>query len=162
VTGFLIAEPGSTGLTGYAVELERPQAKIFTAKGDPSAALTHALRQIDDWRDWLSRSRDYASRPREQSGLGLPDIDSELDGLVIMGRDARLDLHSHGPRRRLQRQHRVRIETYDWLANQARSHLAALERSRSARDNSQQGVRGASPEDTPNSTELVRDAGDCK
>jgi hypothetical protein len=33
-----------------------------------------------------------------------------------------------------------------------------LERSRSARDDGQQGVRGASPEDTANSTELVRDA----
>jgi hypothetical protein len=158
VTDFLIAEPGSTGLTWYAVELKRPQAKIFTAKGDPSAALTHALRQIDDWRDWLSRNRDYASRPREQSGLGLPDIDPELDGLVIMGRDAQLDPRSDALRRRLQRQHRVRIETYDWLARQARSRLAALERSRPARDDGPQDAAAASPEDTPAPARLVRDA----
>lgn len=158
VTDFLIAEPGSTGLTWYAVELKRPQAKIFTAKGDPSAALTHALRQIDDWRDWLSRNRDYASRPREQSGLGLPDIDPELDGLVIMGRDAQLDPRSDALRRRLQRQHRVRIETYDWLARQAESRLAALERSRPARVNGPQDAAATSAEDAPTSAGLVRDA----
>lgn len=158
VTDFLVAEPGSTGLTWYAVELKRPQAKIFTAKGDPSAALTHALRQIDDWRDWLSRNRDYASRPREQSGLGLLDIDPELDGLVIIGRDAQLDPRSDALRRRLQRQHRVRIETYDWLARQARSRLASLERSRPARDNGPQDAAAASPEHAPPSAGLVREA----
>jgi len=66
VTDFLVAEPGSTGLTWYAVELKRPQAKIFTAKGDPSAALTHALRQIDDWRGChgtATTPRDRASSP---------------------------------------------------------------------------------------------------
>lgn len=109
-------------------------------------------------RDWLSRNRDYASRPREQSGLGLPDIDPELDGLVIMGRDAQLDSRNDALRRRLQRQHRVRIETYDWLARQARSRLAALERSRSAYDDGPQDAGAASPEDAPAPAGLVRDA----
>jgi hypothetical protein len=131
-TDFLLAEQGSTGLTWYAVELERPQARLFTASGDQSAKLTHALRQIDDWREWLSRNRDYASRPRNQSGLGLREIDPDLDGLIIMGRDADLDPRTHDRRRRLQRMHRVRIETYDWLARQARGRLAVLQASPSS------------------------------
>jgi Shedu protein SduA, C-terminal len=129
-TDFLIAEKDATGFVWHAVELERPQAKLFTQKGDPSAALTHALRQIADWRNWLSHNRDYAMRPRGQSGLGLLDIEPELDGLIIMGREAELDPRTNPLRRRLARVNRVRIETYDWLSRQARARLAALERSR--------------------------------
>ena len=36
-TDFMIAQKSSGGPVWYAVELERPQAKIFTKKGDPSA-----------------------------------------------------------------------------------------------------------------------------
>jgi hypothetical protein len=48
---FLIAQQRSSGLIFYAVELEPPQAILFTKKGDPPAALTHAFRQISDWRE---------------------------------------------------------------------------------------------------------------
>ena len=122
-TDFLIGREEDTGFTWYAVELERPQAKLFTRKGDPTADLTHALRQIDDWRSWLSRNRDYASRPREQSGLGLVDIDPELVGLIILGREADVSPETDDRRRRLARQHRVDIHTYDWLADRAQANL---------------------------------------
>jgi len=118
VPDFLIAEIGSTGFLWYAVELERPQAKLFTKNGDPSASLNHALRQISDWRNWLSYNRDYAMRSREQSGLGLVDIDPELEGLIIIGRDADVDPRTNSRRRRAWREHGVRIETYDWLSRQ--------------------------------------------
>lgn len=124
---FLLAEKASGGLTWYAVELERPQAKMFKKNGDPSADLTHALRQISDWRDWLSHNRDYAARPREQSGLGLIGIDPELEGLIIIGRDSDIDESTTARRRRWARNNRVEIETYDWLLSQARERLAAWE-----------------------------------
>jgi Domain of unknown function (DUF4263) len=123
-TDFLIAEIGSSGFVWYAIELERPQAKLFTKKGNPSEALTHALRQISDWRNWLSFNRDYAMRPNGQSGLGLLDIDPELEGLIIMGRDHELDPQTNQLRRRLSREHRIKIETYDWLSHQARALLS--------------------------------------
>ena len=53
VTDFMIGRKASGGLEWYAVELERPKAKMFTKTGNPSADLTHALRQISDWRVWL-------------------------------------------------------------------------------------------------------------
>jgi hypothetical protein len=127
VTDFLIAQKASGGFVWYAVELERPQARMFNKNGDQSAALTHALRQISDWREWLSRNRDYAVRPREQSGLGLIDIDPELGGLLIIGRDSNLDESTTARRRRLARNYRVEIETYDWMLSQARERLAAWE-----------------------------------
>jgi hypothetical protein len=122
-TDFLIALQGSGGLIWYAVELERPQAILFTQKGDPSAALTHALRQISDWREWLSRNRGYAAQSREQEGLGLIDIHPELDGLIIMGRGVDLDTRMTARRRRLARDYRVEIETYDWLLSEARERF---------------------------------------
>jgi hypothetical protein len=121
VTDFMIAEKASTGFAWYAVELERPQAKIFTKKGDISAALNHALRQISDWRDWFSRNRDLAERPLNRSGLGLTDIDPEVEGLIIIGRDFDIDESTHERRRRLVRDRRVKIETYDWLLSQAKA-----------------------------------------
>jgi hypothetical protein len=115
-TDFLIAESDAGQLTWHAIEIEPPQARLFNAKGDPSAVFTHAIRQINDWRNWLSHNRDYASRPREKSGLGLTNIDPELGGLVIMGRDVQLNPSIDQRRHRLMRDNRIRIQTYDWLA----------------------------------------------
>jgi hypothetical protein len=127
-TDFLIAESDAGRLTWHAIEIERPQAPLFTAKGDPSAALTHALRQISDWRNWLSHNRDYASRSREHSGLGLANIDPELEGLVIMGRETQINASTEQLRRRLMRENRVRIHTYDWLVRRAEERLQVVNR----------------------------------
>jgi antiviral defense system Shedu protein SduA len=117
---FLIAHEASGGLVWCAVELESPRAKVFTKKGDPSAILYHALRQISDWREWLSRNRDYAERPRKLQGLGLTDIDPELPGLIIIGRGSDIDKEATLRRRRMARDNKVQIETYDWLLAQAK------------------------------------------
>ncbi|WP_280273397.1 Shedu anti-phage system protein SduA domain-containing protein [Nocardia wallacei] len=123
VTDFLIADQDSAGLVWYAVELERPQAKLFTTKGDPTSALTHAVRQINDWRSWLSRNRDYASRSQTESGLGLQDIDPELDGIIVIGRRTEQARDIDDRLRRLARDHRLTICTFDWLAETARQTL---------------------------------------
>lgn len=127
-TDFLIAQKASDGFVWYAVELERPQAKMFNKNGDPSALLNHAIRQISDWRDWLSENLDYATKPHHRSGLNLTDIHPELEGIIIIGRDAEVDRRATAPRRRrLERVHRVKIETYDWLLSQAIQSLTGLE-----------------------------------
>lgn len=127
-TDFLIAQKLSDGLVWYAVELERPQAKLFNKNGDPSRDLNHALRQISEWRIWFRRNRSYAILPRNQSGLGLTDIDPELEGLIIMGRDADVDQRTTALRRELVRNNRIKLETYDWLLARASEHVEALER----------------------------------
>ncbi len=35
------------------IEIERADKKLFTKAGDPSAFLTHAVRQVQDWKTWL-------------------------------------------------------------------------------------------------------------
>ena len=128
-TDFLIAQKAADGYVWYAVELERPQAKMFNKNGDQSAALIHALRQVNDWRDWLSQNLDYAARPHDRSGLNLIDIHPELEGMIILGRDADLDRRATAARRRrLERDNRVKVETFDWLLTQATDRLVSLEK----------------------------------
>jgi hypothetical protein len=56
VTDFIIGERDSAGWAWQAVELESPCARMFTKDGDPRAPLTHAIRQIQDWRAWLTKT----------------------------------------------------------------------------------------------------------
>jgi hypothetical protein len=37
------------------IEIERSSYRLFTKNGDPSHQLTHALRQIADWRAWIQK-----------------------------------------------------------------------------------------------------------
>lgn len=120
ITDFMLAEDDGDRVTWTAVELERPSVDLFTVAGNPTSTLTHALRQISDWRNWLSRNRAYASAPPSASGLGLTDVDPELDGLIIIGRDSSARGSQEDRRRRMARESRVRIQTYDWLLRQAR------------------------------------------
>jgi hypothetical protein len=120
VTDFVIAEKSSIGFEWVAVEIESPTAQIFTKKGDPSKTLNHAIRQISDWRAWLKRNQNYAARSREENGLGLTDIDSDIPGLIIIGREKTLNPNTRELRRQLGANLNIKIHTYDWLLRMAR------------------------------------------
>jgi hypothetical protein len=127
VIDFAIAEKSSFGFEWVAVELESPHARLFTRKGDPTAELTHGIRQIVDWRNWLSHNRDYATRPRDQSGLSLIDIDPQLPGWLIIGRRAELSDETRERRRAMSRDLNIRIHTYDWLLDRAEAAAAGYQ-----------------------------------
>lgn len=78
---YLIAGLDSAGFWWYGVELENPNCRMFTKAGEESNELKHALRQIDDWRDWLRNNISYA-----QNTLGFMHIDAELPCYVIIGK----------------------------------------------------------------------------
>lgn len=128
VTDFMIAERNSLGFEWVAVELESPTRPMFTAGGDPSRYLVHALRQISDWRVWLSRNRDHAERPRDRSGLGLVDVGVDVPGWIVIGRRAEVSADILDRRRQLSRQTNVAIHSYDWLLDKAEGRLTDLER----------------------------------
>ncbi|MFC1805789.1 Shedu anti-phage system protein SduA domain-containing protein [Planctomycetota bacterium] len=115
VTDFLLGERHSFGYEWLAVELESPKRRMFNRSGDPSATLTHAIRQIHDWRGWLKRNQPYASRPREESGLGLPDIDCNVTGLVLIGRRDDVDPSTNELRRQMVTDLRIQIHSYDYV-----------------------------------------------
>lgn len=74
VPDFMIGEKDSLGYRWQAVELEHPKDRMFTKAGNPTAKLTHAIRQIQDWRTWLQQNQNYAARPERAKGSGYFDL----------------------------------------------------------------------------------------
>ena len=81
VPDFLLATATSVGINWVAVELENPNAKALTQAGLPAAKLADALRQVRDWRTWLTDNVAYARNER-----GLKDIDANCRAFVVIGR----------------------------------------------------------------------------
>ncbi len=115
VPDFMIGERSSIGFEWHAVELESPRVKMFTKAGNPTKELTHAIRQIEDWKRWLQLNQNYASRARTESGLGLTDITADLPGLILIGRRADIDETSNGRRLQMANDLRIKIHSCDWL-----------------------------------------------
>ncbi len=126
ITDFLLADLSSLSINWEAVELESPKAKIFNKNGDPSYTLNHAIKQIRDWRTWLTKNLDVATRLQQENGLGLIGIEPELDCLILIGRRRDLDYKQQDARQRINREINGEIHTYDWLIEQAMDELARL------------------------------------
>ena len=126
ITDFVIGEKHSGGFQWTAVELESPKAIMFNKNGDPNKTLNHAIRQILDWRAWLKKNQNYASGEREKNGLGLIDIDSQVEGLIIIGREKYLNPNNNELRRQISLENRIKIHTYDWILRMASGRFEAL------------------------------------
>lgn len=124
VTDFVIGDRDSGGRRWFAVELESPKHAMFTRGGDPSRYLTHAIRQIADWRAWLTTHHASAVTPREKEGLGLEDVEPQLPGLILIGRRG-LGPNPRERRRQFEHDHRLEIHSYDWLVERAEEQVAA-------------------------------------
>lgn len=109
------------------VEIENPSHRLYTQKGNPTAALTHARQQVEDWQQWVEENNPYAQRK-------LPGCTSP-EGLVVIGRRSTL---TEEDARRLDRTNtntrgRLRTITYDDLLESARVIIRNLEASRTAK-----------------------------
>ena len=120
VTDFMIGASHSFGADWVAVELESPSARLFTKSGDPTAALTHAIRQIQDWRAWLTNNLEYARKSEVEGGLGLQNIRPDLEGLIIIGRRSRLLESDNVLRSQMSHDLKIAIHTYDYITDIAR------------------------------------------
>jgi hypothetical protein len=86
VPDFLLATITSVGFRWSMVELESPNEKALTKAGLPANKLAEALKQIRDWRTWLSDNVAYA-----RGELGLKDIAATCPAYIIIGRRGTLD-----------------------------------------------------------------------
>jgi Domain of unknown function (DUF4263) len=86
VPDFLLATITSVGFRWAMVELESPNEKALTKAGLPANKLAEALKQIRDWRTWLSDNVAYA-----RGELGLKDIEASCPAYIIIGRRRMLD-----------------------------------------------------------------------
>lgn len=129
VTDFLIAEKHSIGYEWQAVELESPKRPMFNKSGDPSQHLNHAIRQITDWRAWLKANQAYASRSRDEGGLGLTDIDANVRGVILIDRRTNLDPSTAARRRQMVQDLNIQIHTFDYLISALQGRIDSLNRS---------------------------------
>lgn len=127
VTDFVIGEWHSFGYDWQAVELESPTHKMFNRNGDPSYRLNHAIRQIHDWRAWLTRNQNYAARLQSEGGLGLTDITPEIHGLIFIGRRRDIDTSTNDRRRQMVNSLKIKIHSYDFLLDLASNRIKALD-----------------------------------
>jgi hypothetical protein len=121
------------GFEWAAVELESPHAPMFTRAGDPSRQLTHAIRQIQDWRAWLQRNQNYAARPIAEGGLGLTDIVAAIPGLILIGRRDSIDPATNERRRQMVNDLNIEIHSYDFLLGTIRTQATIVKKMKLAR-----------------------------
>jgi hypothetical protein len=86
VPDFLLGTITSVGFRWVMVELESPLERALTKGGLPAKKLAEALKQVRDWRTWLTDNVAYA-----RSELGLKDIDGSCHAYVVIGRRGSLD-----------------------------------------------------------------------
>lgn len=123
VTDFVWFDSGSVGPEWYLTEIESPGKKLFTSSGDPTADLTHAIRQVSDWQDWIHRNLSYAQKT-------MPHIIYPM-GYVFMGRRDALDNETRKRLRKINYDSRksLQVHTLDWFAEAALSVLNLLKNS---------------------------------
>jgi hypothetical protein len=117
------------------IEVERSTEALFTKSGDPTSFLTHAIRQVQDWKRWVADNRTYLQTvlhrliaqeiPAEQGDYptgGREDIRRSIAHgfhdryLVIAGRRDPMRLEDQLLLAQMNRDlHEIRIITYDVL-----------------------------------------------
>lgn len=91
------------------IEIEPAEFPLITRSGSPSAKLTHAVKQVADWRNWISENTAYARTI-------LPDITPACHGLIIIGRRNTIaDGMANELRAYQDSLNSIRIHSYDWL-----------------------------------------------
>jgi hypothetical protein len=124
VPDFLISEVDSLGVRWVLVELETPNAEVtLRAENQLDRHARKGLSQVAEWREWLQNNLAYARASRKDNGLGLPDIRSNSQGLVLVGRRSRLHPNSAQVRNPIREQTNVHIHTYDWWLEQLEGAL---------------------------------------
>ena len=104
------------------IELEHPNAPIFTAKGRPRARVTHASQQVEDWLQW------WREHPTEVPKGFDPTI--PVEGLVVIGRSHKLSEKDKRRLLHLNSTRDVKVITYDELLEKLEvliQHLESLQ-----------------------------------
>ena len=130
VPDFLVLGINSVGPQWVTVEIEGARHKILTDKGRLAGKTRHAIDQVQDWREWLTKNVSYA-----QNEEGLHGLTSRAPGLVIIGRD---DPNAERQASRAQSEEaaRIAVHSWDWLLRGARNVAGyALAKTKFAVDN---------------------------
>lgn len=117
VPDFLVLGVNSVGPQWVTVEIEAARHPIQNTDGTFSSATRHGVKQVQDWRDWLTTNVAYA-----QTELNLHGITNRAPGLVIIGRDN--PSFSRNPARAQSAEDaRIEVHSWDWLLRHAKNMM---------------------------------------
>lgn len=109
VTDFLVLGFNSLGSQWLAIELEAPRHALLTKDGALRSEVHHAIKQIQEWREWLTQNVAYA-----QEQLGLYGITNRVKGLVLIGRSD-VSYEREPARSQVLEDSNIEIHSWDWL-----------------------------------------------
>jgi hypothetical protein len=99
------------------VEIERSTHRLFRKDGHPTAELTAAQSQVMDWKRYIE---DNLSTVRQE--LGLKEISSNVDGLVVIGRSKNLPEKERRKLRGMSSSSpKLKVMTYDDIYDSAKA-----------------------------------------
>jgi hypothetical protein len=81
----LAADQMSAGIHYRFIEIESPHAVAYTASGNPSARLTHAIQQVMDWKRWIKSNRAQYKKLFPSKYLPVQEFDN-LSYCIYIGR----------------------------------------------------------------------------
>jgi hypothetical protein len=110
-------DTSSNGPEWCFAEIEAPSRHMFTATGDPSRWLTHAIQQVLDWHSWIHDNLGYATKL-------MPHVEYPR-GFVFIGRRSELTPLKRKRLRRLCYEYRrtIEIHTLDWFVSAAQNFM---------------------------------------
>lgn len=108
------------------IELEPSTSQVFTKQGDYAQRLNHAIKQVDEWSDWIKRNEPYF-RDCLQKALQkeYPSFSETLDytrrfivsSKIVIGRRATLSVDDNKRRSQEYEKSNLDIITYDRLVD---------------------------------------------
>lgn len=128
---WVIGSGHSGGIMWELIELECPQSIPFNQDGHFSKETRKGIKQIDDWRIWITQNIDMAQRSKSLDGLGLYDLSHHAKGTVVVGRRSVYD-NSLGHakynkvRKECETRQRIDVISYDTLLERMRFHIKRL------------------------------------
>jgi hypothetical protein len=125
IPDFLLSDVDSLGIRWVLVELETPVSTI-TLKNDNllDKYARKGVSQVEEWRNWFQNNLELARRSRRDGGHGLVDIRPRSEGLVLVGRRARMYDNADVVRHPIRENQHIRVHTYDWLIDRLNGVLS--------------------------------------
>ena len=102
------------------VEIESSKHNIFTKNNDFAAILNHAVKQVEDWQEWIEDN--ISSAQKKYPGIISPE------GLVVIGRSidfSKKQIKSL-KRRNINTRGKMKIVTYDDLIIDAKAYVKSI------------------------------------
>ncbi len=115
VPDFLVLGINSIGPQWVLVEIEAAKHNIHLKNQDLSYQTRHAVKQIKDWREWLTTNIAYA-----RNELGFHGLTDKAPGLVIIGR-GEPSLERVPSRAQSDEESRIAVHSWDWLLRNAQN-----------------------------------------